>query len=124
MKNFPKDCAFFLNCGATADCLSLLLCESLAGTAYNTGELGLAAKASSLAGMVACQPDMTIPFDTPIEMHHAVYHYILRVDEDEEMLPAPVLIIDEFYCDTKANEDFIRTLLRDASSAEHSEFLG
>jgi hypothetical protein len=118
MGNFPKDCAKkLLNCGAAAASLSLLPCGALAASADTAGGLSFAAKVTSLARKVACQPELTIPFDTPIEMHHAVYHYILRVDEDEEMLPAPVLIIDEFYCDTKANEDFIRTLLRDASSA-------
>jgi hypothetical protein len=122
MKNFPKDCAEkLLNCGATADSLSLLLCGALAGTVDTAGELSLAAKATSLAGKVACQPELTIPCDTLIKMDHADEHHILTLGEG--MVPAPILIIDEFYCYTKENEDFIRTLLRDASKASVVVFL-
>jgi hypothetical protein len=108
-----------LNYGAAADSLSLLLCGALAGTADTAVELSFAAKATSLAGKVACQPELKIPF--LIEMHHADQHVILRLGEG--MVPASILIIDEFYCDTKENEDFIRTLLRDASSANVVVFL-
>jgi hypothetical protein len=122
MTNFPKDCAEkLLNCGAAADSLSLLLCGALEGTADTAGDLSFAAKATSLAGKVACQPELTTPFDTLIEMHDADQHHILRLGEG--MVPAPVLIIDEFYCDTKENQDFIRVLLRDASSANVVVFL-
>jgi hypothetical protein len=102
MKNFSKDCATFLKkCPAAADSLALLLCQALAGTNTNadaTGELGL-----------------MIPSDTLIEMRDANHHDVLTV-AGEDGVPCPILILDEFYCETKENVEFIRTLYKEASS--------
>jgi len=73
MTDFPKDCATtVLNCGAAAGDLAVLLCKALASTKNSASkESGLAKKATSMLGKMACEPDLTIAFDSLIEMRDA-----------------------------------------------------
>jgi hypothetical protein len=105
MKDFPKDCASFLNCPAAANSLAQILCQAVAGTA---------AKASLRAGKMMCKPDVMIPFDTLIEMRDADQHGVLHLGQGS--VPCPILIIDEFYCETKENAEFVRLLYKEASN--------
>lgn len=50
-----------------------------------------------------------------MEIRDATEHKVVGLDTGEDE-PAPILIIDEFYCDTEENKDFVRTLLRDAAA--------
>jgi hypothetical protein len=121
MEDFPKDCARrLLNCPASADTLSTLLCNALASSA-GADQVGLAAKTADLAGKVVCDSELTIPFESVIKMNDAEQHDILKLGK--RMQPRPVLIIDEFYCNTEANIKFVRTLFRDASQAKVVVFL-
>jgi hypothetical protein len=116
MKDFPKECASFLNCPAAADSLALLLCQALAGTATNAdAATTFAAKASLHAGKMMCEPEGMIPFDTSIKMRDAEEYDDLKLGQD--LVPCPILIIDEFYRETEENSNFIRTLYKEASNA-------
>jgi hypothetical protein len=54
-------------------------------------------------------------------MDDAEQHKILKLGK--RVRPCPVLIIDEFYCNTEENKKFARTLFRDASQARVVVFL-
>ena len=130
MTNFAKDFSDKLKCSAAEECLSLLLCSALTDadtdTTPNTGTgeekmakaaARVAATATDFAGKYACNVGGAIAFSAPMEMRNAEKHKTLRLKpcrEDGE--PSPILIIDEFYCKTKENENFIRTLIRDAAA--------
>jgi hypothetical protein len=115
MKDFPKDCASFLNCPAAANSLAQILCKAVAGTAPKDDvAINFAAKASLRAGKMVCKPDVMIPFDTLIKMRDADQHGVLHLAQGS--VPCPILIIDEFYCETKENVDFVRLLYKEASS--------
>jgi hypothetical protein len=58
-----------------------------------------------------------IPFDTLIEMRDANQHAVLKM-AGEDGVPCPILILDEFYCETQENIEFIRTLYKEASCRE------
>jgi hypothetical protein len=113
MKDFPKDCASFLNCPAAANSLAQILCQAVAGTAPNVA-INFATKASLRARKMMCKPDVMIPFDTLIEMRDADQHGVLHLGQGS--VPCPILIIDEFYCETKENVDFVRLLYKEAST--------
>jgi hypothetical protein len=116
MKDFPKECASFLNCPSAADSLALLLCQALAGTATNAdAATTFAAKASLRVGKMMCEPEVMIPFDTSIKMREAEEYDDLKLGQNK--VPCPILIIDEFYCETEENSNFIRKLYKEASSA-------
>lgn len=127
MTNVAKDVATLLQCSAAESCLSKLLCEALSNRAPlgNDGE-SKAAKASgaaiNAAGKYLCSPGQAIAFDNLMQMQNAEQHKLLKLDLDGAD-PAPILILDEFYCDTEQNEKFIRTLLRDASASGIIVFL-
>jgi hypothetical protein len=120
MTNFAKECAEYLNCGAAEPNLSQLLCEALGGTAVSDtdGKSRVAkasAKAIDLAGKCLCAPGQIASPGDPMQMRDAEQHKILKVETDGEE-PAPILVIDNFYEDTKKNEDFVKRLLRDAAA--------
>jgi hypothetical protein len=46
---------------------------------------------------------LAIAFGNLMEMHNAEQHKVLKLETDDAE-PAPILIIDEFYCDTEENE--------------------
>ncbi|MEM1009263.1 MAG: hypothetical protein AAGJ35_09680, partial [Myxococcota bacterium] len=122
MTDFSKDFSTYLKCSAAESCLSRLLCEALTDTApIGSGEGNLVAKvtatATNLAGKVICSPATAISSTTCMEMRDAQKHPILKLTSPhEDGDPSPILIIDEFYCKTEKNEEFIQTLLRDASA--------
>jgi hypothetical protein len=55
-----------------------------------------------------------IPFDTLVEMRDADQHGILHVGRGS--VPCPILIIDELYCETKENTEFVSLLYKEASN--------
>jgi len=90
--------------------MSQLITQALSNTAPSSDDAdSKAAKASAAAidaaGKYLCNP---------MEMQNAEQHKVLKLETDG-VDPAPILIIDEFYCDTEENKIFIRTLLRDAA---------
>jgi hypothetical protein len=104
--------------------LSQLLCEALSGTAVSdTDRKSRVAKASAkvsgkaidLAGSFLCAPGQIASPGDPVQMRDAEQHKILKVATDGEE-PAPILVIDNFYEDTKENEDFVKRLLADAAA--------
>jgi hypothetical protein len=122
MTDFAKEVATILQCSAAEPCLAQLLCEALSNTApLGNGGENKAAKASS-AVINACSPGKDIAFDELMQMQNAEQHKLLKLDLDGAE-PAPILILDEFYCDTEENKKFIRKLLRDASAAGIVVFL-
>lgn len=124
MTNFPKDFAKILNCSAAEPIhtMSQLLCQALSDSApTNEPGEGKIAKATAtmtgVAGQYICNPGNAIPLSTPIEMRDAEKHDILRMTPfTVSGAPSPILIIDDFFFNTKQNEDFIRALIRDASA--------
>lgn len=108
MTNVARDVATLLQCSATESCLSKLLCKALS----NTAPLGDDGESNGQA----------IAFDNLMQMRNAEQHKLLKLDLDGAD-PAPILILDEFHCDTKENKNFIRTLLRDASASGIIVFL-
>lgn len=119
MTNFAKDFAKKLNCKAAETVLSTLLCDALRDTASGVDDpetkiAHASAAAIDVAGKYLCVPG-SVAVGSLMEMRDATEHKVLGLDTGEDE-PAPILIIDEFYCDTQANQDFVRTLLRDAAA--------
>ena len=118
MTNFAKDFAEYLQCRAAESFMSQLLCEALSDTAPK-GNDSIVAKASAAAmnetGKYLCAPGKAIAVENLMEMRDAEKYKILKLETDNDE-PAPILIIDEFYCDTEENQKFVRTLLRDAAA--------
>lgn len=119
MTNFAKDFAAKVNCTAAETELSTLLCDALSDTAPGVDDpeakvARASAAAINVAGKYLCVPG-NVAVGSLMEMRDATEHKVLGLDTGEDE-PAPILIIDEFYCDTQENQDFVRTLLRDAAA--------
>jgi hypothetical protein len=119
MTDFAKDFAKFLQCSAAESCLSQLLCEALCDTPPrgDVGERAVAkatATAINVAGQYLCVPGKSFALGNLMEMRDAKQHKVLELANSSA--PAPILIIDEFDCDTVENQKFVRTLLRDAAT--------
>jgi len=69
----------------------------------------------NVAGKYLCNPGITADLSNRMEMRDAAQHKVLRLDTDGAE-PPPILIIDEFYCDTEENKNFVQSLLKDASA--------
>jgi hypothetical protein len=120
MKNFAKDFAVYLKCSAAESCMSQLLCEALSDTAPRGDDGGtkvakVSAAAIHVAGKYLCNPGNATGKGNLMEMRDAEQHKVLKLDTDGAE-PALILIVDELYCDTEENKNFVRTLLRDASA--------
>lgn len=47
-------------------------------------------------------------------MRDADQHDVLQLCRDSDSFPCPILILDEFYCQTKENVEFVRLLYKEA----------
>ena len=115
MTDFAKDFSALLKCPVAELCLSKLLCEALSNTAPATE----ASTAEELVGYTAKDFKRT-----KIQVRDAEKHDILRMTTlCEDLEPSPILIIDEFDCNTEKNKGFVRTLMRDAAAKGIAVFL-
>jgi hypothetical protein len=108
--------------------LSTLLCEALCDTApiadsKKTGKLTkVNTSATYIAEEVLCKPRKSFAAGGTIEMRNAEKHKMLKMGNCTGR-PAPILIIDEFYAASEENEEFVRTLLKDAAKSGICVFL-
>jgi len=132
MRNFAKEVAAILKCKAAESCLAQSLRVALKSTApINDSEARKAAKvaskatamASEFAGHFFCNPGNAIASGTcDMEMMDAEKQFALRLGRDG-LEPSPILIIDQFDCNSEENKDFAKSLIREAAAGGIVAFL-